>query len=395
MSPMTPGSGTLTRRDKQLLTVTVCSVVLLIVLIAVFGPSRDEESPVPSSYSNGPHGARAAYLLLTRSGYHVVRSNEGLDRAAQTAGPRTTYIFAEPFYGQTQDARASVLTILKRGGRVLAAGYTGGLLLPAQHASPLVALGTETCTAKASGQSPVAGSGEVSMALGSTWTRTDLDQEVAYRCSGHPVVVTYPYAQGQVVWWAAATPLENGTIEDKGNLALLLNSLGPDKAATIVWDESLHGESPSLLSYTAGTALPFLWLQIGLTALLLLLSAARRSGPLRADPIVSRAAPLEFVRALGSLYRKAGATNVSVAVAYQGLRIALSRAAGVDAAATPREAATAAAQRFGIAAPELEQTLRAAQEAAHARLSEKDALALVQALQSAEMTLGSPATKLF
>jgi hypothetical protein len=399
MSGVSSRNGSLTRSDKRLLAVTLCSVLVLIVLIAVFGPSQDEKSLVPSTYSNGPHGARAAFLLLERSGYRVVRSTDGLAKVAQTASPQATYIFAEPFYEQTQDARASVQKILERGGRVLATGYTGALLLPEQHAGPLMELGSGTCTAKPSGLSPVASSSEVSMALDATWVRTDLDQEVAYRCSGNPVVVTYPYAKGQVVWWASATPLENGTIEDKGDLALLLNSigagsLGGGKAGTIVWDESLHGESPSLLSYTAGTALPFLWVQFGLVALLLLLSAARRSGPLRADPVISRAAQLEFVRALGSLYRKAGATGVTVAVAYQDLRIAMSRAAGVSAEATPRDAATALARRFAVSASDLEQTLRAAEEATHARLSEKDALSLVRALQAAETAMGKTETSL-
>jgi hypothetical protein len=381
------GYRNLTRGDKRLLTITASCVMLLIVLIAVFGPSQDEKSLVPSSYSNGPHGARAAYLLLERSGYHVVRSTDALSSVAWSASPNTTYVFAEPFYEQTQDARDAVKEILDRGGRVLATGYAGALLLPDQHAGPLVNSGLDLCTATASGLSAVASSGEVRFSLASTWTRTDPDQEVAYRCAGNPVVVTYPSGTGKVIWWASATPLENGTIADQGNIALLLNSLGPRETTHVVWDESLHGASPSLLSYTTGTVLPFLWWQCALVALLVVLSAARRSGPLRADPSVSRAAPLEFVRALGSLYRKAGATSVAVAVAYQSLRVTISRVAGIDSDAPARDAATAVAQRFAISAEELEQTLAAAHAGQGARLSERNALALVRKLQAVEQTL--------
>jgi hypothetical protein len=381
------GYGNLTRGDKQLLTITASCVVLLIVLIAVFGPSQDEKSLVPSSYSNGPHGARAAYLLLERSGYHVVRSTDALSSIAQSTSPHITYVFAEPFYEQTQDARDAVKKILDRGGRVLATGYTGALLLPDQHAGPLVDSGLDLCTATASGLSAVASSGKVQFSLASTWTRTDPDQEIEYRCAGNPVVVSYPSGKGEVIWWAAATPLENGTITEQGNIALLLNSLGPRETTQVVWDESLHGASPSLLSYTTGTVLPFLWWQCALVTLLVVLSAARRSGPLRADPIVSRAAPLEFVRALGALYRKAGATSVSVAVAYQSLRITISRVAGIDSNASARDAATAVAHRFAVSAEELEQTLEAAQAVQGARLSERNALALVRKLQAVEQNL--------
>src|SRR2546422_4760103 len=38
---------------------------------------------------------------------------------------------------------------------------------------------------------------------------------------------SYSYGKGQVIWWAAATPLSNAGIRQRGNLNLFLNSVGP------------------------------------------------------------------------------------------------------------------------------------------------------------------------
>jgi hypothetical protein len=221
-----------------------------------------------------------------------------------------------------------------------------------------------------------------------SWKEVEPGQEVAYRCDADAVVVMYPAGKGEVIWWASPMPLENATIGDAGNLALLLNSIGAKETTHILWDESLHGASPSLWSYTAGTVVPYLWWQCGLIGLLLVLSFSRRSGPLRPDPVISRAAPLEFTRALGSLYRKAGATNISVRVAYRGFRLALERSAGVKGDASPQEMAATISRLYATTVPDLEEQLEKAGRAVEGvPVTEKQALHLVQALHAAEQQL--------
>jgi hypothetical protein len=378
-------------RDRQLLAITGVCTVVLIVVIAVFGPSNDEQNRMPSSYSNGSHGARAAFLLLQRSGYSVERSTDSLDRVAESTNAQTTLILADPFYNQTQEGKKAVEQILARGGRVIATGYTGALVLPNHHETALRHPALHACTATPSGLSTVASSGEVRMLAEASWEEVEPAQEVAYRCDSDAVVVMYPAGKGRVIWWASSMPLENVTIGDAGNLALLLNSVGAKDTTRIVWDESLHGASPSLWSYTAGTVLPYLWWQCGLIGLLLVLSFSRRSGPLRPDPVTSRAAPLEFTRALGSLYRKAGATNISVRVAYRGFQLALERSAGIKRDASAQEMAAQVSRLSGVTVPNLEAQIEEAGRALEdVPVTEKRALHLVQVLHLAEQQLRYP-----
>ena len=98
-------------------------------------------------------------------------------------------------------------------------------------------------------------------------------------------------------------------------LTCLLNSLGPREGHHFYWDESLHGEIRSTWSYAAGPALTMLWFGLAVLALLVVLSFSRRTGPVRELPAAVRTTPIEFLEALGSLYRNAGAASATVAIA--------------------------------------------------------------------------------
>ena len=381
--------STLSRRDRVLLAVSIACVLLMVLLLALVSPSANEDDPLPSSYGTGRHGARAAYLLLQQSGYHVERWSRPLNELPQYVDAHTTVLFAEPFYGAIDDAREPVRALLRRGARVLVTGYTGGLLVPENQVKLNPLPFGAACTGEADGFSALAASGPVRMEAGALWKQADPRQQAAYLCFGQPIVVQYPYAKGQVVWWAASTPLENASLGRDGDLALLFNSIGDPGSTRVLWDESLHGDQPSLWSYASGTPTPFLWAQLALVGTLLVFSFSRRSGPLRPDPVISRADPLEFMRSLGALYRKAGAAQLAVSVAYAGLRLQMEREAGVPLEADAEHAASLAAQRLPVDPVQLGATLQAAAAAGGAPkpMPEKRALALVQALRRYEELL--------
>jgi len=67
-------------------------------------------------------------------------------------------------------------------------------------------------------------------------------------------------------------------------------------------------------------ALTMLWIGLVVVALLIVLSFSRRSGPVRDLPPPARATPIEFLDALGSLYRNAGAASTAVSVAWERFR---------------------------------------------------------------------------
>ena len=175
-------------------------------------------------------------------------------------------------------------------------------------------------------------------------------------------------AKGHVVWWASATPLENASLARANDLDLLLNSVGPREGHRFYWDESLHGDVRSEWSYVAGPARNMLWIGLLVLGLLIVLSFSRRSGPVRDLPEPARAAPIEFLEALGSLYRGAGASSTALAVALErfsrrSLRLCGLRLAPMGAA----ELAAAIRRRFPHADASLEADLAACEDACGAR----------------------------
>jgi Domain of unknown function (DUF4350) len=369
-------------RDRKLLLWCVSLVVLLAVAGGFLLPNgNNNENRLPSTYLSGQHGALAAYETLVRAGYPIERWERPLGELAATAGPETVVIFAEPFTRENEDIKA-VREILELGGRVVSTGFWGGYLLPDGASAPPREFNFAACQLEPEGLDPLASSGEIWMIPEATWQVGKPNDRVQYSCAGQPAVVEYDWGKGHVVWWASSTPLENGSLARAKNLNLLLNSLGPHEGKHFYWDESLHGEIRSTWNYAGGPALTLLRIGVLMLALLVLFSFSRRSGPVRELPAPVRATPIEFVEALGSLYRNAGAANTAVAIAWerfrrQALRLCGRHAKRMDAG----EIAAMLQRRFPGVDASLEADLKRCEEAVGAdTLHAKEALRLVQLL---------------
>ncbi len=374
--------ASLDRKDRMLLLGCGALVTILIALLALLSPANDNDDPTTSSYSTAPHGAKAAYELLRKAGYQVERQSEPLAQIADRVDEHTTVVLAEPFLQNVMVSQTAVKALLDRGARVLVTGFAGGLLVPG-NAVESNRFPPSACDADANGFGELAGSGTIRITPEAHWGQSNPLHQVAYSCQGDAVAVTYTAGKGTVIWWASSLPLENSGIQQKDNLVFFLNSIGPQAMTHVFWDESLHGDSPSLLSYTRGTPLQLIGWQLLLVAALLLWSYGRRSGPLRPDPILPRATPIEFVHSLGSLYQASGATQTAVSDAYQQFRQQLERSVGISQslAAEAPGMSVVLAQRFGAGAERLQQTLVASEQArGMEKLSPKTALARVQAL---------------
>jgi hypothetical protein len=343
--------------------------------------ANDNDQLTPSSYLAGQHGARAAYETLLRSGYQVERWERPLSELAATAGPDTVVIFAEPFTRELSDIQA-VRRILERGGRVLSTGFWGGFLLPGGASGLPKEFTFAPCKLEPAGLDPLANSGEVWMIPEATWQVGNPAQHVEYSCAGQPAVVEYNWGKGRAVWWASATPLENGSLARADNLDLLLNSLGPRAGHHFYWDESLHGEMRPEWSYAEGPSLRLLQFGLPVLGLLVLLSFSRRSGPVRNAPLAPRTAPTEFLQALGTLYRKAGASSTAVAIAWEQFRRQSLRLCGLrDSRMNAAELAATIRRRFPEADATLEADLADCEEAAEdEELQPHAALKLTQKL---------------
>ncbi|MGA2848510.1 MAG: DUF4350 domain-containing protein [Terracidiphilus sp.] len=376
--------SSLDAKDRRLLLWCLGIAITLAVVTGFLIPrAGNNDNPLPSTYFAGRHGARAAYETLLRSNYPIERWEQPLTDLAAQSGPETVVIFANPFTREPSDIKA-VRTILERGGRVLSTGYYGGNILPGQASTPPGELNFAACKLDPEGLDPLAGTGEVWMAPQAGWQVGNPAHRIDYSCSGQPAVVEFDWGKGHAVWWAASTPLENGSLARANNLDLLLNSIGPRDGHRFYWDESLHGVVQSTWSYAGGPALNLL--RIGLLALglLIVFSFSRRAGPVRDLPPPPRTTPIEFLDALGSLYRKADASSTAVSVAWERFRrrtlqLCGRRGSQISAA----ELAAIIRTRFPLSDPILEADLAACEDASWSETTTpREALQLIQMLHA-------------
>jgi hypothetical protein len=380
LSRLMPG---LDAGDRKLLLWCVGIALVLAIAAGVLTPNNEDENRLPSSYLSGQHGALAAYETLLRSGYPVERWERPLNELAENAGPDTVILFAQPMSRDIADIRA-IRQILERGGRVVATGFEGGFLLPRGTPTAPSDLTFAACKLEPNGLDPLSSTGEIWMVPQASWQLGNPTDRVQYTCAGKPAVVEFGWGKGHVVWWASSTPLENGSLSRAQNLDLLLNSLGPKAGHRFYWDESLHGEIRSVWTFAWGPAMTILCWSLPALALLVIFSFSRRSGPLRMLPLPARATPIEFIDALGSLYRGAGASSTAVAIAWerfrrQALALCGIRAPKMEAA----ELAIVLRRRFPLADEALEADLTACEQGAKEEaLQPREALRLIQLLNA-------------
>jgi hypothetical protein len=368
-------------RDRQLVIGAVVVMFVLLGLTYFLRPAPAQQSiGIPSTYSNEWLGTKAAFLMLQESGYRAERwESPPNELPAYAAG--TTLIFAEPSDPGTSAERASVSQFVSNGGRLVVMGASGARFAPQSFSIPIPDSDLTPKPFTSAVPSPLnRNAPEVTMVAPDDWGTLAPGQLSIYERQGKPGVVWYRFGKGEVIWWSIASPASNGSIREKGNLALLLNSVGPP-GSRILWDEYYHGMRRSLGSYFAATPLPWGGLQLALVFAVILFTFSRRSGPMRSAAIESRLSPLEFVDTLGSLYQSAQAAPAAVEIVYQRLRLALARRLSIPANAKLPALCQAAEERLGWQSDTLFNTLSDAERAMRdIHLENGEALDLVRGL---------------
>ena len=374
--------GFLDSRDRRLLIGAGAAMVALLAVTYAVGPApRQQSIGFPSSYSSEWAGAKAAFLLLGELGYRVERWEKSPEELPDRPGG-VVLVLAEPFVSGTADERAAIRRFVAGGGRVLAIGASAASLAPDAEAASPEEWDPQSHSYSALLPSPLTlGAPEVSMAAPDTFKSSQHPWLAQYGGDAKVVVVSYRVGKGEVVWWASSSPLANGSIREKGNLALFLNSIGAPSETHVLWDEYFHGLRKSLASYIAETPLPWAGLQIGIAFIAIMFTFSRRAGPVRAPAAESRLSPLEFVETLGDLYQSAQASPAVVAVAYRRFRLALSRKLAASPKVKLPELCSAASVRFGWPEEPLLDTLARSERAMRSiNLEETEALYLVRQL---------------
>ncbi len=213
-------------------------------------------------------------------------------------------VLAEPIFTSPADAKAAQ-DIVDRGGRVLLTGFMGGELAPGGNVRQSMQF-QSACQLTPEGLDALAASGAVYMIPEAGWGADRPRDRVQYNCTGAPAVVEYAAGKGHVVWWAASTPLENGSIARASDLNLFLNALGAPQGHNFYWDESSAWRSalPQWF-YARGPAPNLIIGGLAVIGLLIVFSFSRRRGPLRDFPQPVRATPVEFLEAAGFMLRPA------------------------------------------------------------------------------------------
>ena len=362
--------------DRQLLLGAGAVLVVVVVATLILAPqaNRVEE---PTTYSAGSTGAKAAWLLLKESGYRVERWEQPLRHLPRS---KATIVIAEPAAAPPAADVERLRSFILDGGRVLISGPFAEAFVPDAATVPRPwATGWQRVAAL----SPAAitrDAPEITLVPQAYW-KPGSSAQALYADGERAVVVRYGYGQGEVIWWASATPLTNAGLKEPGNLEFFLACLGPARDGPIVFDEFEHGHWGGRAETRVGWPFGWLAVQVALIALAVVLTFSRRSGPVLAPAADTRLSPLEFVQTLGGLYQRAGAASVAVDICHQRFRYWLARRLGTSANTGIHELESLLRERWRFDDPDFADTLRACETSReNPRLRPRDALRLVQAL---------------
>jgi hypothetical protein len=375
----------LTSGDRRLFLIAGAVFLLLVTASFILIGGASDTSEIPTTYSTGSGGAKASYLLLEASGYSVQRWERSILELPPGGG--VTLVLAEPSDAPTADERAALGRFIQQGGTIIATGLSGGFFLPEHRVvgDPIAGMTWRRLSAL-SPSSITRAAPEITLAPEARWDPETFAVPL-YGDGENPRVVEYRSGAGQVIWWASATPLANAGLREPGNVEFFLACVGP-KDRRVLWDEYFHGHRPSSRASTIRLPL-VIGVQLGLFIAAVLLTYSRRSGPIVPSPVESRRSPLEFVRTLGSLYQRAGATSVAVDIAYQRFRHALTRRLGRSGHTSADDLERAVRERWNVD-QEFGAVLRACESAAGGPgLSTQAALKLSRSLHdyAAELAL--------
>jgi len=338
-------SPKLNQKDRRLFLGAGFVFVFLVVTAFLLSSSERGQAEYPSSYSSAPGGAKAAYLLLSTTGYRVQRWEKPLSDLP--AASTKTLILAEPEEAPTREERERLKVFISEGGNVIATGMFAGTFLPKNESVPDVLSGMTWKNASSLSPSQITRAApQIVLAPRAYWQGSTATYPL-YGDGTHTLVVKYPFGRGEVLWWAAATPLTNAGLKEPGNLEFFLACLG-DKKSEILWDEYIHGYRQTLAGSIAHSTVKWLFAQLVLVALAIVATFSRRSGPTCVPTSEVRLSPIEFVRTLGGLYQRAGSPSVAVDICYRRFRYWLTRGLGVAANTSENELASAIRNRWGL-----------------------------------------------
>lgn len=365
--------------DRKLFLIAGGVFLLLVSTALILAKGPDSTDEIPTTYSIGSGGAKAAYLLLKASGYRVERWEQSPSELPEAVG--TTLILAEPSDAPKTEERNRLRQFVENGGRVIATGPFVGLFLPENEIVPDPMSGMTWKRISAQSPSSIThAASQITLAPQAYWKPESFALPL-YGDGDKQMVVKYKSGKGEIIWWASATPLTNAGLKEPGNLEFFLACIGSEPQTRILWDEYFHGYRHSLTASIQSSPVKWIFLQFALFTFAILLTYSRRSGPISIPARESRLSPLEFVRTLGALYKQANAASIVVDISYHRFRYWLTRRLGMASNAPVDELERAVSERGNFQDADFTATLRACESAPYDyTLKPRAALQLVRSL---------------
>ncbi len=173
------------------------------------------------------------------------------------------------------------------------------------------------------------------------------------------VLAECAYGKGRVIFLSDPFVVANNGIRQGSNVNLAVNlieALGGQQRK-IFFDEYHHGfqsQSNSMMTYFRGTAVPLIFAQLCLVALLLTFSYGKRFARPLPMPMPDRHSPLEFVGSMASLQKSANAHDLALENIYPRFKTRLCRKLGLPSSASTQAIVAGLKRRTPIKDSEVE-----------------------------------------
>ncbi len=165
------------------------------------------------------------------------------------------------------------------------------------------------------------------------------------------VVAIRRLGRGTVIAVTDPGLFSNARLETAGHARFALNIvLAHVGTGAVLVDEFHHGhgDQDAFFRYLKGTAVPWLLAQAGLVLLVFVVARGTRFGPPVPARQEARASSVEYVGALGDLYRRTGARQLAAQALAGSLRRRLVSALGIRPGEEPDRLVARAAARLGL-----------------------------------------------
>lgn len=322
-------------RGQRVVVVVLAVVVGANVALAALGGivGKAPGGPVSSSFGTGRGGLRGWSELLARRGHRVDRLRG--DLAGRVLDGSETVVLADPDPGDLSAADGrSLVSFLRRGGRLVLAGPTTGAIAQGLTGEDVVLASTSVGTVRV--WVPAVETRGVTTLAGAevAWSDRSGLLPVAGSGGGDPVVLIGEVGPGHLVAVADASVFQNRLLDRADNAAFALAVVGP-RSRPVVFVESVHG-----YGVTGLAAVPSSWkwalAGLGLALVVGLWSAGARFGGPEPDRRQLRPARRDHVEAVAAdLDRVVRSDAEVVAPLVASTRAALSERVGAPADASP------------------------------------------------------------